>query len=94
MASHEVIGNALQHARPPCRVRAWRSAGVFHVRVDDGGPGTGVATAGYGPPATPASLGMGLWVARQLTDVVHPGPALPSARRWNSSSGDRPVLTA
>ena len=81
VASHEVIGNALQHARPPCRVRAWRSAGVFHVRVDDGGPGTGVATAGYGPPATPASLGMGLWVARQLTDVVHTrtGTALGTA---------------
>jgi len=71
VASHEVIGNALRHGRPPCRVRAWRSAGVLHVRVDDGGLGTGVATAGYGPPATPAGPGMGLWVARQLTDVVH-----------------------
>ena len=71
VASHEVIGNALRHGRPPCRVRAWRSAGVLHVRVDDGGLGTGVTTAGYGPPATPTSSGMGLWVARQLTDVVH-----------------------
>jgi anti-sigma regulatory factor (Ser/Thr protein kinase) len=81
VAAHEVIGNALQHGRPPCRVRAWRSAGVFHVRVDDGGPGTGVAMAGYGPPATPASPGMGLWVARQLTDVVHTrtGTALGTA---------------
>jgi anti-sigma regulatory factor (Ser/Thr protein kinase) len=71
MAAHEVIGNALRHGRPPCRVRAWRSAAVLHVRVDDRGPGTGVATAGYGPPATPTGPGMGLWVARQLTDVVH-----------------------
>ena len=30
-----------------------------------------MTTAGYGPPATPTSPGMGLWVARQLTDVVH-----------------------
>jgi anti-sigma regulatory factor (Ser/Thr protein kinase) len=71
VASHEVIGNALRHGRPPCRVRAWRSAGVLHVRVDDGGSGVGLATAGYGPPATPAGPGMGLWVTRQLTDVVH-----------------------
>jgi anti-sigma regulatory factor (Ser/Thr protein kinase) len=71
VAAHEVIGNALRHGRPPCRVRAWRSADVLHVRVDDGGPGVGVATAGYGPPATPTSPGTGLWVARQLTDVVH-----------------------
>lgn len=71
VAAHEVIGNALRHGRPPCRVRAWRSAGVLHVRVDDAGPGAGVASAGYGPPATPAGPGMGLWVARQLTDVVH-----------------------
>jgi anti-sigma regulatory factor (Ser/Thr protein kinase) len=71
VAAHEVIGNALRHGRPPCRVRAWRSAGVLHVRIDDGGPGAGVATAGYGRPATSTSPGMGLWVTRQLTDVVH-----------------------
>jgi anti-sigma regulatory factor (Ser/Thr protein kinase) len=71
MAAHEVIGNALRHGRPPCRVRAWQFAGVLHVRVDDAGRGIGVAAAGYGPPATPVSPGMGLWVARQLTDVVH-----------------------
>jgi anti-sigma regulatory factor (Ser/Thr protein kinase) len=71
MAAHEVIGNALRHGRPPCRVRAWRSADVLHVRIDDRGPGIGVTTAGYGPPATATSPGMGLWVARQLTDVVH-----------------------
>lgn len=71
MAAHEVMGNALRHGRPPCRVRAWQSAGVLHVRVDDRGSGAGLATAGYGPPATSAGQGMGLWVARQLTDVVH-----------------------
>jgi len=71
MAAHEVIGNALLHGRPPGRVRAWRSADVLHVRVDDRGAGTGIATAGYGPPATSTSPGMGLWVARQLADVVH-----------------------
>ena len=71
VAAHEVIGNALRHGRPPCRVRAWRSSDVFHVRVDDRGSGAGVATAGYGPPATAAGRGMGLWVARQLSDVVH-----------------------
>jgi anti-sigma regulatory factor (Ser/Thr protein kinase) len=70
-ASHEVISNALRHGRPPCHLRAWQLAGVVHVRVDDRGSGAGLATAGYGPPARAAGQGMGLWVARQLTDVVH-----------------------
>jgi anti-sigma regulatory factor (Ser/Thr protein kinase) len=71
VAAHEVIRNALQHGRPPCRVRAWRSGEVLHVRVDDRGHGDGVAMAGYCPPPTPGDEGMGLWVTRQLTDVVH-----------------------
>ena len=76
-AAHELMGNALRHGRPPCRVRAWRSAGALHVRVDDAGAGAAVATAGYGPPTTSLGPGTGLWVARQLTDVVHTrsGPA-------------------
>jgi anti-sigma regulatory factor (Ser/Thr protein kinase) len=72
VAAHEVIGNALRHGRPPCRVRAWAFADVLRVRVDDqGDDGRGVAVAGYRPPPSPTSPGIGLWVARQLADVVH-----------------------
>jgi anti-sigma regulatory factor (Ser/Thr protein kinase) len=71
IAAHEVLGNALRHGRPPCRVRAWSSGLGLHVRVDDKGHFTGIATAGYGPPATSAGSGLGLWVTRRLSDVVH-----------------------
>ncbi len=71
VATHEVISNALRHGQSPCRIRAWQSGGVFRVRVDDHGPGDDIATAGYQRPATALSRGMGLWVARQLADVIH-----------------------
>jgi anti-sigma regulatory factor (Ser/Thr protein kinase) len=70
-ATHEVTSNALRHGRSPCRLRAWQSGGVFHVRVDDHGSGDSVATAGYQRPETAVGRGMGLWVARQFADVIH-----------------------
>jgi anti-sigma regulatory factor (Ser/Thr protein kinase) len=71
IAAHEVLGNALRHGRPPCRLRAWITGHGLHVRVDDQGHSGVIATAGYGPPATSAGFGLGLWVTRQLSDVVH-----------------------
>jgi anti-sigma regulatory factor (Ser/Thr protein kinase) len=71
VAVTEVVTNALQHGQPPCRVRAWESGRVSYVRVDDHGHATGLATAGYQRPATPPTSGTGLWLARQLADVIH-----------------------
>jgi anti-sigma regulatory factor (Ser/Thr protein kinase) len=71
IAVGEVVTNALQHGRAPCRIRAWEADRVLHVRVDDHGHSPGLAAAGYWRPASPASDRMGLWVARQLADVLH-----------------------
>jgi anti-sigma regulatory factor (Ser/Thr protein kinase) len=71
VAITEVVTNALQHGQPPCRVRAWESDRVAHVRVEDHGHATGLATAGYQRPAKPKTSGTGLWLARQLADVIH-----------------------
>ncbi len=71
VAITEVVTNALQHGQPPCRVRAWESDRVAHVRVEDHGHATGLATAGYQRPTTPKTSGTGLWLARQLADVIH-----------------------
>jgi len=51
--------------------RAWSAYGVLAVRVEARGHGADIATAGYRPPDPAAGRGMGLWVARQLADVVH-----------------------
>jgi anti-sigma regulatory factor (Ser/Thr protein kinase) len=71
IAAHEALYNALRHGRPPCRVRAWISGHGLHVRVDDQGHSKALATAGYGPPAASSGSGLGLWLIRQLSDVVH-----------------------
>jgi len=71
VAVGEVIANAFRHGTMPGRVRAWDGGGAVIVRVDSGGPGGVVATAGFQPPDLAAGHGAGLWVARQLADVVH-----------------------
>jgi anti-sigma regulatory factor (Ser/Thr protein kinase) len=71
IAVTEVLTNALQHGRAPCRIRAWGTNHVLHVRVDDHGHSPALAAAGYWRPTSPSSDPMGLWVARQLADVVH-----------------------
>ena len=71
IAVTEVVTNALQHGRAPCRLRVWTAQSVLHVRVDDHGHSPGLAMAGYWRPTSPTSDPMGLWVARQLADVMH-----------------------
>jgi anti-sigma regulatory factor (Ser/Thr protein kinase) len=71
VAAGEVMANAFRHGTPPGRVRVWHDADAILVRVDSGGPGPEVATSGFRPPDLTAGSGAGLWVARQLADVVH-----------------------
>jgi anti-sigma regulatory factor (Ser/Thr protein kinase) len=70
VAAGEVIANAFRHGDPPGRVRAWREANAVVIRVDSAGPGPAVATSGFSPPDLAAGSGAGLWVARQIADVV------------------------
>lgn len=78
LAVTEIVTNALQHGSAPCRVRAWRARGSLVVRVDDQGTGGVLPTEGFRPPApepgestTRGGCGAGLWITRQLADVVH-----------------------
>jgi anti-sigma regulatory factor (Ser/Thr protein kinase) len=70
VAVGEVVTNALQHGRPPVRVRAWTADELARVHVHDRGLAPIPATAGYHRPARMLEGGHGLWVARQLADVV------------------------
>jgi anti-sigma regulatory factor (Ser/Thr protein kinase) len=69
IAVGEAVTNALQHGRPPVRVQAWTADGLARVHVHDRGLAPIPATAGYHRPP-PEFDGDGLWVARQLADVV------------------------
>lgn len=77
VAVAEIVGNVFRHGLRPGRIRMWRDARAVLVRVDDPGPGGGVATGGFRPPDLSRRSGAGLWIARQLSDVMHvqAGPA-------------------
>jgi anti-sigma regulatory factor (Ser/Thr protein kinase) len=70
IAASEAVVNALQHGAPPVRVRAWTDGGLARVHVHDCGRAPIPATAGYERPNQDSDRGYGLWVARQLADVV------------------------
>ena len=70
IAVSEAVTNALQHGAPPVRVQAFTLGGAARVRVQDPGSAAVFATAGYHRPDTAGGSGIGLWVARQLADVV------------------------
>jgi anti-sigma regulatory factor (Ser/Thr protein kinase) len=82
-AVHEVVVNGLQHGRPPVRVRAWSREANLVVDIEDRGGQPVPAHAGYQPPAGAADPA-GLWVARQLTDVLvtQTGGELTTARMY------------
>jgi anti-sigma regulatory factor (Ser/Thr protein kinase) len=70
IAIGEAVTNAVEHGTPPVRVRAWTADGLARVRVHDQGTTPIPATAGYRRPTHEFDRGYGLWVARQLADVV------------------------
>jgi anti-sigma regulatory factor (Ser/Thr protein kinase) len=73
LATAEVLSNALRHGERPCRVRVWGTQQHVVLRVDDQGFGDDITTKGFHPP-DPANVhagGMGVWMIRQLADVVH-----------------------
>lgn len=70
IAVGEVASNGLVHGRPPVRVRGWWQGDTLVAQVDDGGGCPLPATAGYVAPGTDPAAARGLWLARQLADVV------------------------
>jgi anti-sigma regulatory factor (Ser/Thr protein kinase) len=70
LALDEVIANAQEHGRSPIAVSAWVD-GRLVVEVDDVGSGFDRARVWEThPPAPLGRRGRGLWIARQLTDMV------------------------
>ena len=70
LAVHEVAANALTHCDGSTWARLWTDDRRFVCDIDDDGPGLSETTAGYIPPDPAGERGRGLWLARQVCDLV------------------------
>ncbi|MFI5843491.1 MEDS domain-containing protein [Catenuloplanes sp. NPDC051500] len=82
LAVAEVAENGLIHGAAPVRVRGWERARTLVVQVDDAGARPLPPTAGFLPPGDRPEAARGLWLARQLADIVltHTGRGVTSVR--------------
>jgi anti-sigma regulatory factor (Ser/Thr protein kinase) len=70
LAATELLANALVHGGGDATLRVWVAGGYLHCQVDDDGSGIADALAGYRPPGAAADAGRGLWLARQVVDLL------------------------
>lgn len=71
IAVGEVVANALGHGHGLAELTLWSTNDGIVCAVHDDGPGLDDPFAGYLPPGNDdAAQGMGLWVARQLSDSL------------------------
>jgi anti-sigma regulatory factor (Ser/Thr protein kinase) len=75
LAATEILTNALVHGGGGAALRAWRQQGAFLCQIEDGGGGLTDPLAGYRPPSPAVDSGRGLWLARQLVDLLQIVPA-------------------
>ena len=70
VAVTELVTNAWQAGAGSIDVWCWQRRGEMGVQVDDDGPGLRAPLAGYRRPSPGALGGRGLWIVRQLVDLV------------------------
>lgn len=80
LAITEILANAQLHGGGIDGLAMWVADGAFVCQVDDSGSGVADPLTGYRPPATMRRSGRGLWLARQLVDVVEIFPRDPGTR--------------
>jgi anti-sigma regulatory factor (Ser/Thr protein kinase) len=70
MAANEILTNALRYGRGAVALWGWPEDERFLCQIQDEGPGIADPMAGYLPPAEAMDAGRGLWLARQLVDLL------------------------
>jgi anti-sigma regulatory factor (Ser/Thr protein kinase) len=70
LAVHEAAANALTHGGGDAFARTWAEERTFVCEIADRGPGLSETLAGYVPPDGSAHRGRGLWMTRQVCDLV------------------------
>jgi len=74
VAANEVLTNAIVHAGGPTGLSAWIEHEALICQIDDAGAGISDPIVGYRPPPATAERGRGLWLARQLVDLIQISP--------------------
>lgn len=80
LAATEILSNAIRHGGGATALWVWSDDGRFLCQVEDRGPGIEDPLAGYLPPGIAAEDGRGLWITRQLVDLLQIGRTLPGTR--------------
>lgn len=70
LAVHELAINALTHGGGDAVLRMWSEEHDFVCELADSGPGLERRYGGYVTPTSDDLRGRGLWLARQITDLV------------------------
>ncbi len=73
----ELVTNSWRSGAPEIELSCWSEGRTVVVQVDDDGPGMDDPLAGYRRPPADAPGGRGLWIARQLADLVQIAPRSP-----------------
>lgn len=71
LALGEILANAQEHGRPPIEVSAWADGRLVVIVSDRGAGFDRLAVWGSHPPVPEGCRGRGLWIARQLSDLLH-----------------------
>jgi anti-sigma regulatory factor (Ser/Thr protein kinase) len=66
----ELVTNAWAAGASAVECFCWHDADWVSVQIDDDGPGLADPLAGYRRPTSGVEEGRGLWIARQLADLV------------------------
>ena len=89
VAATEVVTNSWRAGAGSIAVACWHRGAEVGVQVEDDGPGIDDPLAGYRRPWAGSDGGRGLWIVRQLAELVEiaPGPGSKGAsvrmRTWD-----------
>jgi anti-sigma regulatory factor (Ser/Thr protein kinase) len=70
VAASEILTNCVVHGGGAVGLSCWTDDGRFLCQIEDRGRGISDPLAGYRPVDDAAETGRGLWLARQLVDLV------------------------
>lgn len=86
VAASEILSNVVLHGGGPRSVAVWSEGGRVLCEVTDAGPGLADPLVGYRPPPVGRLSGRGLWIPRQLVDLLQtsrrPGMTAVRLQSW------------